>query len=109
MTNFRLYKEEPPNKNDEHYKKKREKERKKRKKEKKKKKKHKKSRRESISSDEELPNSKWSVACLTQNDWEALATKYKKSKKKCDKELYETLNENFWMLWNQKIIRTNSG
>ena len=90
-----MYKEEPPNKNDEHYKKRKEKERKKKKKEKKKKKKHKKSRRESISSDEEVPNSKWSVACLTQKDWEDLTTKYKKSKKKCDKELYETLNDNF--------------
>lgn len=91
----RLYKEEAPNKNDEHYKKRKEKERKKKKKDRKKKKKHKKSRRESISSDEEVPNSKWSVACLTQKDWEDLTEKYKKSKKKSEKELYETLNDNF--------------
>ena len=92
---YRLYKEESPNKNDEHYKKKKERDRKKKKKEKKKKKKHKKSRRESISSDEEVPDSKWSVACLTLKDWEDLTVKYKKSKKKHDKELYETLNDNF--------------
>ena len=90
-----MYKEEPPKLNDEHYRKKKEKDRKKKKKDKKKKKKHKKSRRDSISSDEEVPNSKWSVACLTQQDWEDLAAKYKKSKNKHDKELYETLNENF--------------
>ena len=32
---------------------------------------------------------------MTQNDWEDLTTRYKKSKKKHDKELYETLNDNF--------------
>ena len=89
----RLYKEETPKITDEHRKKK---ERKRKKKDKKKKhKKHKKGRRDSISSDDEVPNSKWSVACLTQQDWENLTAKYKKSKKKQDKELYETLNENF--------------
>ena len=91
---YRLYKEEPPNRNDEHRRKK-EKDRKKKKKDKKKKKKHKKSRRESISSDEDVPNSTWSVVCLTEKDWNDLTAKYKKSKKKLDKELYETLNDNF--------------
>ena len=92
---YRLYKEEPLNKNDDNYKKRKEKERKKKKKKEKKKKKHKKNRRESISSDEEISNSKWSVVCLTQKDWEDLTAKYKKSKKKSDRELYETLNDNF--------------
>ena len=32
---------------------------------------------------------------MTQKDWEDLTARYKKSKKKCDKELYETLNDNF--------------
>ena len=100
-----MYKEEPPKLNDEHYRKKKEKDRKKKKKDKKKKKKHKKNRRDSISSDEEVPNSKWSVACLTQQDWEDLAAKYKKSKKKHDKELYETLNENFL----REIVKNNFG
>ena len=95
MNTFRLYKEESLNKNDENYKKRKEKERKKKKKEKKKKKKHKKSRRDSISSEEDTPESKWSVACLTLKDWEDLTTKYQKSKKKYDKELFETLNDNF--------------
>ena len=36
-----------------------------------------------------------SVACLTLQDWEDLAEKYKKSKKKQDRDLYETLHENF--------------
>ena len=92
---YRLYKEEPLNKNDDNYKKRKEKERKKKKKKEKKKKKHKKNRRESISSDEEISNSKWSVVCLTQKDWEDITAKYKKSKKKSDRELYETLNDNF--------------
>ena len=95
MNTFRLYKEESLNKNDENYKKRKEKERKKKKKEKKKKKKHKKSRRDSISSEEDTPESKWSVACLTLKDWEDLTAKYQKSKKKYDKELFETLNDNF--------------
>ena len=95
MNTFRLYKEESLNKNDENYKKRKEKERKKKKKDKKKKKKHKKSRRDSISSEEDTPESKWSVACLTLKDWEDLTVKYQKSKKKYDKELFETLNDNF--------------
>ena len=36
-----------------------------------------------------------SVACLTLQDWEDLAAKYKKSKKKTDRDLYETLHDNF--------------
>ena len=35
------------------------------------------------------------MACLTLKDWEDLTTKYQKSKKKYDKELFETLNDNF--------------
>jgi hypothetical protein len=35
------------------------------------------------------------VACLTLEDWEDLTAKYKKSKKKAEKELYETLADSF--------------
>ena len=37
----------------------------------------------------------WYLACSAQSQWEDLAQKLKKSKKKADKELYETLQENF--------------
>ncbi len=37
----------------------------------------------------------WSVVCLTLQDWENLTDKYSKSKKKHDRELYETLSESF--------------
>lgn len=37
----------------------------------------------------------WSLACSTPQEWENLTGSYKKSKRKQDKELYETLNENF--------------
>jgi len=92
----RLYKEEFP-KGDEK-KRKKEKERKKKKKDKKKKKKKKKGEIHSASSDEEegdTNQSTWSVACLTLKDWEDLTEKYKKSKKKAEKELYETLSDGF--------------
>ena len=52
----------------------------------------------SASSDEEeteTNQSTWSVACLTLQDWEDLTEKYKKSKKKTERELYETLSEGF--------------
>ena len=81
---------------------KKEKDRKKKKKDKKKKKKKKSSKGEvhSASSAEEeeaelQPQSTWSVACLTLQDWEDLTDKYKSSKKKSEKELYETLSESF--------------
>lgn len=71
----------------------------KKKKKKEKKKRKKRSKDDSASSaDEDGESSKkhvWSVVCLTQSDWEDLAAKYKKSKRKCDRELYETLTENF--------------
>jgi predicted nucleotidyltransferase len=35
------------------------------------------------------------VACLTLKDWEDLAAKYKESKKKVDRDLYETINDYF--------------
>lgn len=35
------------------------------------------------------------MACLTLQDWEDLAAKYKKSKKKGDRDLYETISESF--------------
>ena len=37
----------------------------------------------------------WYLACSAQSQWDDLAKKLKKSKKKVDKELYETLEENF--------------
>lgn len=95
----RLYKEAPKVATD---KKKKDKEKKRKKREKKRKKK--KSRRHSNSSaDEEdhsvtsclSPKSSWSVACLTLQDWENLTEKYKNSKAKMDRELFETLSESF--------------
>ena len=101
----RLYKEEFPKGYSE---KKRQKEilkqlKKKKKKEKKKKKKKKSSKGDvhSASSAEEDEaveqplQSTWSVACLTLQDWEDLTEKYKNSKKKSEKDLYETLSESF--------------
>ncbi len=99
MCYFRLYKEEfPKGYNDK--KRRKEKERKKKKKDKKKKKKKKSSKGDnSASSDEDEdqanPQCTWSVACLTLQDWEDLTNKYKNSKKKSEKELYETLSESF--------------
>ena len=61
---------------------------KKKKKEKKKKKKKKSARRESTTTEddgegcESSTQPKWSVACLTLQDWENLAAKYEKSKKR---------------------------
>jgi len=37
----------------------------------------------------------WYLACSAQSQWDDLSGKLKKSKKKADKELYETLIENF--------------
>jgi len=37
----------------------------------------------------------WYLACSSEGEWKDLVAKYKKSKKKQDKELYETLNDNF--------------
>ena len=37
----------------------------------------------------------WYLACSALSQWEELASKLKKSKKKADKELLETINENF--------------
>jgi len=37
----------------------------------------------------------WSLVCSSEEEWKALANKYKKSRKKQDKDLYETLNDNF--------------
>ena len=37
----------------------------------------------------------WYLACSAQSQWDDLAKRLKKSKKKADKELYETLEENF--------------
>ena len=76
----------------------RQKEEKKRKKKHKKlkKKKRKKSREsgETESSDEEVEHN-WSVACLTEEDWDNLVLKYKKSTEKTDRKLYRLLNDCF--------------
>jgi len=37
----------------------------------------------------------WHLSCSSLSQWSDLVLKYKKSKKKKDKELYDTLNENF--------------
>eukprot|EP00092_Neocalanus_flemingeri_P039258 GFUD01042738.1.p2 GENE.GFUD01042738.1~~GFUD01042738.1.p2 ORF type:complete len:406 (-),score=118.83 GFUD01042738.1:2102-3319(-) len=37
----------------------------------------------------------WYLVCSAESQWNDLVKKYKKSKKKQDKELYETLNDNF--------------
>ena len=79
---FRLYKEEGRS---EGMKSKKKDSKKKKKKEKKKKKKKKSARRESTTTEDdgegcESTQPKWSVACLTLQDWENLAAKYKKSK-----------------------------
>ena len=93
---YRLYKEEFP-KGSEKKKRKEKDKKKKKKKDKKKKKKSKKGEVHSASSDDEAVESQstWSVACLTLQDWEDLTNKYKHSKKKSEKELYETLSESF--------------
>lgn len=98
-----MYREDPPISKAEEKKRRKErekeKEKKKKKKDKKDKKKKKKSRhRDSCSSNEDDDTElkpRWGVACLTLNDWEELAEKYKASKKKTDKELYETIAESF--------------
>merc|ERR1719430_579903 len=48
---------------------------------------------EEASGPKELPG--WYLACSTEAHWNDLAAKYKKSKRKQDKELYEVLMENF--------------
>jgi len=90
----RLYREDPSTK--EHLELKARDERKKKKKHKKeKKKKRKKSREyETESSDEELEPS-WSVACLSEEDWENLVLKYKESREREDRKLYRLLNDSF--------------
>jgi len=37
----------------------------------------------------------WYLACSSESQWNEIVQKYKKSKKKQDKELFETLNDNF--------------
>ena len=88
----RLYREDQPIKGEG-----KELDRKKRKKHKKeKKKKRKKSREDQTeSSDEEEQEANWSVACLTELDWENLTAKYKESKRKEDRKLYKLLNDSF--------------
>ena len=89
----RLYREEPSSRGEG-----KDLDRKKRKKHKKeKKKKRKKSREDQTESSEEEDQEgvSWSVACLTELDWENLTAKYKESKRKEDKRLYRLLNDSF--------------
>ena len=89
----RLYREDPSTRGEG-----KELDRKKRKKHKKeKKKKRKKSREDQTESseEEEQEETLWSVACLTELDWENLTAKYKESKRKEDKRLYRLLNDSF--------------
>lgn len=97
VTPQRLYKECQPIKDDKSDdRSKRSKKKKKKEKKEKKKKKNKRSHRESVSSEaDDGDRTIWSVACLTLTDWEQLTDKYKKSKRKNDRELYETLSESF--------------
>ncbi len=105
MLSSRLYKETAPARRDERgSRRKREKDKKKKKKKekKKKKKKHLRAGASSASSgeDEDTTSTEtlyttWSVVCLTLQDWEDLAERYRGSKKKCDRELHETLTESF--------------
>ena len=99
QTFYRLYKEDFPKGYNEK-KRRKEKEKKKKKKDKKKKKKKKSSKGDihsasSADEDDEVIQPQWSVACLTLQDWEDLTDKYRKSKKKSERELYETLSESF--------------
>ena len=88
----RLYKEVLPNRGESRE------DRKKRKKHKKeKKKKRKKSREDQTESseEEEQEGAEWSVACLTEQDWETLTAKYKESKRKEDRRLHRLLHDSF--------------
>lgn len=88
----RLYREDPSTRGEG-----KELDRKKRKKHKKEKKKRRKKSREdqTESSEEEEQEASWSVACLTELDWENLTAKYKESKRKEDRRLYRLLNDSF--------------
>ena len=71
-----------------------EREEKKKRKKHKKRKKRKKSQDSQISSDEDQECC-WSVACLTEEDWDQLALKYKYSDRREDRRLYRLLNDGF--------------
>ena len=89
----RLYREDPSTRGES-----KELDRKKRKKHKKEKKKRRKKSREDqteSSEEEEQEQPSWSVACLTELDWENLTAKYKESKRKEDRRLYRLLNDSF--------------
>ena len=72
----------------------REREEKKKRKKHKKRKKRKRSQDSQISSDEDQ-ESYWSIACLTEEDWEHLALKYKYSDRREDRRLFRLLNDGF--------------
>lgn len=90
----RLYREDPPNKEHSDLKSKEEKKKKKKHK-KEKKKKRKKSREYDTESSEDETEPSWSVACLSEDDWENLVLKYKESREREDRKLYRLLNESF--------------
>lgn len=51
--------------------------------------------REDFENKSKKGNSIWQVICFTENDWFQLAKKFKDSTSKAEKQLYQTLNENF--------------
>ncbi|XP_071956765.1 uncharacterized protein [Antedon mediterranea] len=57
-------------------------------------------------SDDDLEPPRWHIVCNTMEDWEELATKFKKTKSKNEKELYRALANDFLPvmvdLYNQK-------
>ncbi|XP_033095578.1 bromodomain-containing protein DDB_G0270170-like [Anneissia japonica] len=57
-------------------------------------------------SDDDLEPPRWHLVCDTQDDWEILAQKFKKTKSKNEKELYRALADDFLPvmvdLYNQK-------
>lgn len=44
---------------------------------------------------ESLEDIQWSCVCITLDDWNELANKYKKSRKKIDQEIYTNLKNNY--------------
>lgn len=71
------------------------KDRKKKRKEKKEKKRKRKHSEDLSDEESDGGDSVWSLACLTEDDWIELTEKYKKSRKKEDRNLYHTLNDAF--------------
>lgn len=50
---------------------------------------------DSSSSEDEPDPPKWQVICQTEEDWQKLTDSFKKTRVKCERELYQVLSENF--------------